>query len=105
MLYSDSAKKLSRNTYELLIFMTLIIILVLTVGAIGYKILFDLSILDSYYYSVLTATSINAYPAIKTKGQKIFVGIYAMLSIILFVALISSIVAYLTTNYFRHYLK
>ena len=63
--------------------------ILIAVGTIGYKYIFDLTWINALYSAsvVLTSTSIETTP--KTTGQKLFVSIYSIISVVVFLSIAS----------------
>lgn len=74
-------------------------IVIFFIGIVGYKYVFGMSPSDAFFNTSLTVSNLGIGLHEKTATEKIFTAIYSLLTGILFVSLVSSIVAYIFTMY------
>ena len=55
--------------------------------------------IDAVYNTSLTVSNLGIAPHERTTGEKLFTGFYGMLSGIFFISLISTIIAYIFSQY------
>ena len=84
-----------RSLQRLLIWIIVVVLILLILGGLGYYYLFNVDIVDSLYLSVVTMSSLSLEINPETRGQKAFVGLYSIISIGLYLVLVSLIVSYL----------
>lgn len=74
---------------NIIIFVVTIIAFIITIlfGTIGYVFLFGLPWIDAFYNAALVLTAINIDVQPMTVGQKLFIIIYAFVSVILLLSL------------------
>jgi len=87
-------KKKEKYIYSLLIIFV-IFIAVIIVGAIIFKYLFDIPWIDAFYAATLILTGIDIEVNVTTVGQKIFIIIYALLTVLLLLSMANVAVQYL----------
>jgi hypothetical protein len=77
---------------DLIIFYIMVVsfIIVILLGTIGYVYIFQLSWLDALLNATLVLTAISTFNNPITDGQKWFVIIYALISVILLLAIVNS---------------
>ena len=97
--YSKSIMADGRARAALLAIFIIILVVLLIVGMIAYRYLFQLSWVDAFYSATLVLTTVNTVPEARTVGQKIFVAIYALISIVVFFSLTSVIVSFVKDRY------
>jgi Kef-type K+ transport system membrane component KefB len=88
---SNKKKKKIRST-QLIIFLIIAYIFLLFIGTLCYHVLFDLDWIDSLYAATTIATGIDIEFPNVTAAQKVFVIIYALISIILFLSIANTII-------------
>lgn len=93
-------KKVRRLIFILFILLTL----VLLIGYIGYKHFFNMNHVDALYNASITASTLGLAPDEKTEQEKIFTGMYAFLSGIFVVSIVSAIVSSIFTLYYENLL-
>lgn len=84
-----------RSLQILLIWIIIIVLIIFALGALGYYYLFNIDGMESIYLSAVTMSSLSLEIKPKTNGQKVFVAFYSIISIGLYLILISLIVSYL----------
>lgn len=88
-----------KKVVHALMILILAFIIVFIIGIVGYTYFFQMSIPDAIFNTSLTVSNLGIGLHEKTAAEKIFTGMYSLTSGILFVALVSSIVAYIFTLY------
>lgn len=73
----------------------LLLVVVVLVGVIGFKFLFKMSLTDAFYNATITASTLGTDVHERTSGEKIFTGIYGIISCVLIISLISAIISYI----------
>src|SRR5437763_1901807 len=59
---------------------------------IGYMFLFNLSFLDAFYHATLIITAISIDIDVVTVGQKLFIIVYALVSVIILLSIANSLI-------------
>lgn len=90
---------LREKTQLAILMLVSILFVVMCIGFTGYKLLFNLNNTDAFYYTAITASTLGIDPHPRTNKEKIFIGIYALLSGVFFIATISTIVSYIFSLY------
>lgn len=78
-----------------LVFLLVLVILFLFLGTLLYAHLFQEGYLDAFCAVALLLTSVNNVRSAKTNGQKIFLAVYALVTIFIFFSLTNVFVLYL----------
>lgn len=73
----------------LFIFTLILFLILILLGTVGYVYLFELNCLDAFYNASLILTTISLEVTPITDGQKVFIIIYSMVSVILFLSIVS----------------
>jgi hypothetical protein len=85
-----------RKRYEIILVITIILFLILiSLGTIAFKYMFNLTWIDALYTATLIITSINIEVLATTTGQKLFIIIYALLVVVIFLAMANLAIQYL----------
>lgn len=82
--------KKKQKDVNIILFSLILFIIVLLLGTLGYFYLFGLSWLDSFYSATLILTAITIEFEAMTKGQKIFILIYALIAVVIFLSVANS---------------
>lgn len=82
---------------KVLIITVILFIVLLFVGWLSFLILFNLTTVDALYTAVLVMTSIDVEVTPVNDGQKIFIMIYALLVVVLLLAIVNVAVSYFFT--------
>lgn len=77
---------------KLIIFSIIAYILLLFIGTLCYHVLFDLDWLNAFYGATTIATGIDIEFANITTTQKVFVIVYALVSILLFLSIANTVI-------------
>lgn len=89
---NDNRKKKTKRDIQLIVFSIILYILLLFIGTLCYVVLFNLDWLNAFYGAVLVATGINIEYDAMTTVQKVFIIIYAILSVIIFLSIANTII-------------
>lgn len=84
---------------KLLIWIVVLFIIVFLIGIIGFKYFFNLDWHDAFYHAALTTSTLGVDVENKTRSQKYFIAIYALVSGILFISLISAFIDHIVDVY------
>lgn len=76
-----------------------ILFFVLCIGFSGFKLLFNMSNTDAFYNAAITVSTLGVDPHQRSNKEKIFTGIFALLSGVFFIATVSTIVSYIFSLY------
>lgn len=81
-----------KNTRNITILIIAIIAFIITIffGTLGYIAIFGLSWIDAFYNAVLILTAIDIANQPISTGQKLFIIIYALISVILLLSIINA---------------
>lgn len=85
---------------KIILVVAILFVLVLSIGFFAYKYFFGMSSVDAFYNTSLTITTVSVPPHEKRDSEKIFTGIYALFSAIIFLSLMGAIVSYIFSLYF-----
>lgn len=77
-----------QRRYNILIFASTLLILLIVIGIIGYMSIFSLEFTEAVYNTVLVLTSIDTPTPAITSAQKVFIIIFAFISTILLLSVI-----------------
>ena len=89
-----TAEKIERIK-RVLIIVIISFFLLITIGVVGFKYLFNLSWLDSLYAATLVITGINIESTAVTDGQKWFVIIYSIFAVVIYLSMANAAIEYL----------
>ena len=87
----EKARKRKR-IIQILVFSVILFIIVIILGTIGYMFLFNLSFLDAFYHATLIITAISIDIDVVTVGQKLFIIVYALVSVIILLSIANSLI-------------
>ena len=73
----------------------LLLVVVVLIGIAGFKFLFKMSFIDAFYNATITASTLGTDVHERTSGEKIFTGIYGIVSCVLIISLISAMISYI----------
>ena len=79
---------------RIFIWLFFLLLLVFIIGLIGFRILFNFGWVDAFHNTAVTMSTLGIHSEcnVETDNQKIFVGIYALISGALYLSIISLIV-------------
>ena len=79
-----------------------VVAIVLLIGFVGYRYFFNLSVVDAFYNTSLTASTLGVEVRERSNAEKIFTSFYALLVGVFFISTISMIISYL---FAMHYIE
>lgn len=82
----DREKERRRHIFVLIITVVAFIIMIV-IGTIFYAWLFGLGWLDAFYHAALTLAAISLEVEAMTVGQKIFIVVYSLVSVLMLISL------------------
>ena len=94
---------MNKHTKEIIKFLFIIIcliIIIVYIGTMGFKHFFGMSYIDAIYNASITATSLGVDARERTSGEKIFTSLYALISGLFFITMISAIISYIFSIYY-----
>lgn len=89
----------SIKTIKMIFLILGLLLIIFLIGFIGYMFLFGMNFIDAFYNTALTVTTLGVDPHIKTSGEKIFTGIYAIIAGGCFISLIGILIAYIIATH------
>jgi hypothetical protein len=87
------SEKDKKKDIQIIIWTIVIFIIVVALGTIGYKFIFDISWIDAFYAASLVLTAISETIVPTTTGQKLFVIFYSFVSVVIFLSLATNTVS------------
>lgn len=98
--YNDEEKRLEKSKKSILILIIAVVslLILLIFGTILFSSLFNLDGLDGLYAATLLTTSVDIKLQAETTGQKWFIIIYSILSIVVYLSLASASVNYFLSS-------
>ena len=95
----ECEKSLENNerVQKILILVIISFFILVAIGVIGFRYLFELNWLDSLYAAVLILTGIDLEATVITNGQKWFIIFYSILSIVIYLSMANTAIQYLFT--------
>ena len=94
-----AVKNRDQKAKRLLKWIVILFVVVFLFGVIGFRYLFDLNWHDAIYHAALTTSTLGVEIDEKTTTQKYFIAIYALMSGILFISLISAFIDHIVDIY------
>lgn len=89
---NDNRKRKTKKDIKLIIFSIVLYIFLLFIGTLCYVVLFDLDWLNAFYGAVLVATGIDIEYDAMTTVQKVFIIIYALVTVLIFLSIANTII-------------
>ena len=81
------------NSCKVLVIIIFVAIVLLIVGALGYRFILGQDSVDSFYLSALTMAGLSLEVKPKTRDEKIFIAIFTLLSVGFYLILVATIIA------------
>ena len=98
--YNDHENDVKNNLKSQRVFIIVIIafFILISIGTIGFKYMFNLDWLDALYAAALVITGINIEAEAVSAAQKWFVIIYSILAVVVYLSMASAAMDYLLTH-------
>ena len=84
--------RIMHKNNNILRWIILLVIIIFIIGMIGFHYIFDKIWTDSFYLTALTMSSLSLETKPKTNSEKIFIGIFTMISIGMYLVLITVLI-------------
>lgn len=87
------------RTRKAFILIIILFVIIYMIGIIGYKFIFKMTVADAIFNTSLTISNLGVGLHEKTAAEKIFTGVYAVISGVFFLSLVGAIIAYIFSLY------
>ncbi len=91
-------------SWKVLVIVIIFSIILLIIGAWGYRFILNRDWVDSFYLSALTMSGLSLEAKPEGRDQKIFVAVFTLLSVGLYLILIATIIACFLEPVFSNHL-
>lgn len=81
----------NKKRANIFLFSVILFVIVIIIGTIGYVYLFGLSWIDAFYNASLVLTAIGVEVDPQTVGQKLFIIVYSLISVLLLLSIANSV--------------
>lgn len=89
----------TKSVGTLIVWILIVFLIVFFIGVIGFIYIFDMDLSDAFYNAAITTSTLGIEIREKNTKQKIFLGIYALISGVLFISLVSAFISHIVEVY------